>query len=69
MSKINEETAVKTDLKTIGMIKNILKNKMKYLIIFLILAIIYISLTGCTKSERDKYRLNGFFTVKVKNEN
>jgi hypothetical protein len=42
--------------------------KMKYLIVFLMLAIIYVSITGCTKSDRDKYRLKGFFTVKIQNE-
>ena len=41
---------------------------MRYLIVFLMLAIIYVSITGCTKSDRDKYRLKGFFTVKIQNE-
>jgi hypothetical protein len=40
---------------------------MKYLIVFLMLAIIYVSITGCTKNS-DKYRLKGFFTVKIQNE-
>jgi len=40
---------------------------MRYLIIFLMLAIIYIGLTGCSQKS-DKYRLKGFFTVKIQNE-
>jgi hypothetical protein len=50
---------------TIGKIN---KSKMRYLIVFLMLAIIYVSITGCTKFDRDKYRLKGFFTVKIQNE-
>jgi hypothetical protein len=40
---------------------------MRYLIIFLMLAIVYIGLTGCSQKQ-GKYGLKGFFNVKVKNE-
>jgi len=41
---------------------------MKYLIIFLMLAIVYVSLTGCSKQNGEPSRLKGFFTVKIQNE-
>jgi hypothetical protein len=41
---------------------------MKYWIIFLMLTLVWLCLTQCTKPG-DNYRLKGFFTVKVKNEN
>ena len=40
---------------------------MKYWIVFLILAIIYIGVSGCSQKQGE-YRLKGFFNVKVKNE-
>jgi hypothetical protein len=41
--------------------------KMKYWIIFLMLTLVWLSLTQCTKNG-DKYRLKGFFTVNLHNE-
>jgi hypothetical protein len=40
---------------------------MKYWIVFLMLTIVWLSLIQCTKNS-DKYRLKGFFTVKIQNE-
>ena len=37
---------------------------MKYWIVFLMLTIVWLGLTQCTKNN-DKYRLKGFFTVRV----
>jgi len=41
---------------------------MRYLIIFLMLAIVYASLTSCSE-KGNIYRLKGFFTIDRQNEN